>query len=111
MLLALAVLVAGAARGDVSPTRVERSWWPDGTLRLEATYVGPLLHGPYRLWYRDGQPYQTRHYVGGREQGAQRAWTPDGDLYVNYEVWNGRRYGFVNAQPCLPVTGGRESGS
>jgi hypothetical protein len=59
--------------------------------------------GPYHTWYPTGRPYQARSYVEGRQEGRQQAWTPEGDLYLNYEVWNGRRYGFVNATPCLPV--------
>ncbi|HIE92081.1 MAG TPA: hypothetical protein EYQ83_04140 [Acidobacteria bacterium] len=78
-------------------------WWPDGTLRLEAGHDGEVFHGPYRTWYRDGRPYERRHYAHGHEHGSQQAWTPSGELYLNYEVWGGRRYGFVNAQPCVPV--------
>lgn len=105
-LLATALLAAGAAPGHPAAPRVEQARWPDGTLRLEATYRGSVLHGPYRSWYRDGRPYQFRHYARGREEGRQQAWTPEGELYINYDVWNGRRYGYVNAQPCLPVVGG-----
>jgi hypothetical protein len=106
---ALLTFGSGAAGGVTTEMRVERDWYPNGTLRLEAHYRGDVLHGAYRIWYADGQSYQLRHYAGGRERGSQQAWTPTGKLYLNYEVWNGRRYGYVNAQPCLPVPEGDRS--
>ena len=30
-------------------------------------------------------------------------WTSDGVLFLNYEVRGGRRYGLVNARPCIPT--------
>jgi len=56
-----------------------------------------------RTFYANGQPYEVRHFFNGKEQGLQQAWTEDGTLYINYEMRNGRRYGFINARPCLPV--------
>lgn len=104
VLLWVALLFASTVVwGDGDAGHMRRDWWPDGTLRLEAHLRGNVFHGPYRSWYPDGQPYQLRRYEGGREVGRQRAWTPDGELYINYEVWHGRRYGYVNAQPCVPV--------
>lgn len=83
-----------------------RAWWRDGTLRFEAAYRDDAYHGSYRTWYEGGQPYELRHFDHGREAGLQRSWTEDGQLYLNYEVRDGRRYGYINAKPCLPVTGG-----
>ena len=62
----------------------------------------PLLE-ERRTFYPDGRPYQVRHFLNGREEGLQQAWTEDGTLYINYEMRGGRRYGFINARPCLPV--------
>ncbi|MEQ1897485.1 MAG: hypothetical protein ABL971_08895 [Vicinamibacterales bacterium] len=56
-----------------------------------------------RTFYPGGRPYEVRHFRNGREEGRQQAWTEDGTLYINYEMRNGRRYGFINARPCLPV--------
>jgi antitoxin component YwqK of YwqJK toxin-antitoxin module len=105
MLLFMAVLSlgTGASWGAGVDVRITRDWWPGSTLQREARYAGEVLDGVYRTWYQDGRPYEVRHYVNGREQGLQQAWTPNGDLYLNYEMRNGRRYGYVNAQPCLPV--------
>ena len=79
--------------------------WPEGRLRLETTVMDEAYHGEYRTWYRSGAPYELRHFVRGREEGVQQSWTETGELYLNYEVRNGRRYGFINAAPCLPVEG------
>ncbi len=95
--------LAGTVMTLSTGASIERDWWPDGTLQREARYAGEVRDGVYRTWYADGQPYEVRHYVAGREQGSQRAWTPSGELYLNYEMWNGRRYGYVNAAPCVPV--------
>lgn len=56
-----------------------------------------------RTYYPGGQLLEVRHFLNGREEGLQQAWTEDGEQYLNYEMRNGRRYGFINARPCLPV--------
>ena len=80
--------------------------WPEGRPRLETTIVDEAYHGEYRTWYRSGAPYELRHFVHGREQGQQQSWTETGELFLNYEVRQGRRYGLINATPCLPVDEG-----
>ena len=65
-------------------------------------FSSPLLE-QRRTFYPDGRPYEMRHFYHGREEGLQQAWTEDGTLYINYEMRQGRRYGFINARPCLPV--------
>ena len=75
----------------------------NGLVRLEIEYRDGVRDGVYRSWYTDGRLAEVRHYVEGREEGVQQAWAPDGQLYLNYEMRNGRRYGLVNAAPCLPV--------
>lgn len=75
-----------------------------GRVRVEAEYRDGVPDGVYRSWYADGRLAEVRHYVKGHEQGLQQAWAPDGQLYINYEMRNGRRYGLVNAAPCLPVS-------
>jgi len=78
-------------------------YWSDGKPRFEAAYQGDAYHGEYRTWYPSGQPYERRHFDHGREAGLQQSWTETGELFLNYEVRDGRRYGLVNAQPCVPV--------
>jgi antitoxin component YwqK of YwqJK toxin-antitoxin module len=63
----------------------------------------PLLE-ERRTFYPSGRPFEVRHFFNGREEGVQQAWTEDGELYISYEMRSGRRYGFINARPCRPVT-------
>lgn len=77
--------------------------WPNGRLRSDATYRGGVYDGDVLTWYENGQPYQRRHFSRGHEDGRQQAWTDQGALYVNYDVREGRRFGLLNATPCVEV--------
>jgi antitoxin component YwqK of YwqJK toxin-antitoxin module len=102
-LLFVAIIAANmlAARGETMGLR--RAWWPNGHVRTEGTFVSGVRIGEYRTYYENGAPYELRHYVGGHEQGRQQSWTATGQLYLNYDVRDGRRYGLVNALPCIEV--------
>jgi antitoxin component YwqK of YwqJK toxin-antitoxin module len=85
---------------------VEHRWHSNGRLAAVRTFANDVLHGQSRSWYADGSPYEERWYAGGQEAGAQRAYAPDGVMYLNYEMRNGRRFGMVNARPCLRAAEG-----
>ena len=87
-------------------TVLRRTWWPNGHIRTEATFVEGVRIGEYRTYYEGGAPFELRHYAAGHELGRQQSWSPDGQLYLNYDVRNGRRYGLVNALPCIEVERG-----
>lgn len=87
----------------VGATTHINDYWPNGNLRRSVDYLGDVRHGEYRTWTIDGKPYEFKHFVNGREDGLQQAWDADGTLYLNYVVKDGRRYGMVNAKPCLPA--------
>jgi antitoxin component YwqK of YwqJK toxin-antitoxin module len=78
----------------------QRTWWPNGNLRTDGTFEDGALSGEYRTYYQTGAPYELRHYVNGHESGRQQSWSADG----HYDVRNGRRYGMVNALPCIEVS-------
>ena len=80
-----------------------QTFWSSGHLRSDATYLNDAYDDEYRTWYPSGAPYELRHYVNGHESGVQQSWTEKGELYLNYEVRNGRRFGLVNAAPCVTV--------
>ena len=82
---------------------LHQGWWPDGTPRFRATYHADAFDGRYEAWYRTGRLAERREYIAGREAGHQQMWMADGTLYVNYEVRAGRRFGMVNAKPCIPA--------
>jgi antitoxin component YwqK of YwqJK toxin-antitoxin module len=79
------------------------SFWPNGSPRVSAFYRAGVLDGGYRTWYASGRAYEVRHYTAGHEAGRQQSWTEDGVLFLNYDVRNGRRYGLINATPCVPA--------
>lgn len=88
---------------DVVPHERRQTWWPNGRLRSEVSLRGDVYDGDYRTWYASGRPYELRHFSRGREAGRQQSWTEDGQVYLNYEVRGGRRFGLVNASPCVTV--------
>ncbi len=106
--LILLCVAAGLASGDDASIPLERrtEFWPNGRVRTTAGYVEDVRHGEYRTWRADGTPYELRHYDHGRESGLQQSWDERGVLFLNYEMRNGRRFGFVNAVPCLPADSG-----
>ena len=81
------------------------TWWPNGHVRSVAQYGDDAYEGLYATWYETGHRYELRHFVNGREAGGQQSWTAEGVLYLNYDVRDGRRYGMVNARPCVPTGG------
>jgi hypothetical protein len=103
----LAVNVAGAEfDGAAAQSHVDhrQTRWPNGRVRSDAFFADGVLIGEYRTYYQSGAPYELRHYVNGREEGRQQSWTEDGELFLNYDVTHGRRYGLVNARPCIQVS-------
>jgi protein SCO1/2 len=94
---------AGFYRGAVK-VGTHTAWWPDGTLRAVAQYSADAYDGVYETWYPSGARYELRTFARGHESGRQQAWAANGSLYLNYEVRDGRRYGLVNARPCLTTT-------
>jgi hypothetical protein len=100
----LTIVLWAAALSSTSPvSALERraTVWPDGRPRTEGTFLRDVRHGEFRSWHANGQLAELRHYVDGREVGRQQSWTPEGVLFLNYELRNGRRYGLVNARPCV----------
>ena len=77
--------------------------WPSGNLRRVYDLRDGVREGEYRTFTIDGKPYELKHFTHGQEDGLQQAWDDRGELYLNYVVKNGRRYGMVNAKPCLPA--------
>ena len=81
-------------------------WLGLATLGLGCSILHPWGRHTVRENYPGGQPFRVQHYNRqGQEQGLQTFWRPDGTLHSNYEVRNGRRYGLVNAKPCMPFQG------
>ena len=85
---------------------VHVGWWPNGAARFRTHYQDDSFDGANEAWYDTGVRSQRLEYVAGREEGRQQMWAPDGTLIVNYEMRGGRRYGMINAKPCIPSSRG-----
>jgi len=70
-LVDLMTVVGGVQQG------VERSWYSDGTLRMEIPIVDGRAVGTSRRWHPNGQLSEERDIVGG-ELTAVRRWASDG---------------------------------
>jgi len=104
-LFAANVVAAEFGGADVAARLEHRqSFWANGRLRQDATFLDGALTGEYRTYYQSGAPYEVRHYVNGHEAGRQQSWSEDGELFLNYDVRHGRRYGLVNSKPCIEVS-------
>jgi antitoxin component YwqK of YwqJK toxin-antitoxin module len=98
----LLVLIWLSAYPPVPSKRVEE-FWPNGRLRRAFDLRVGVRDGEYKTFTIDGKPYELKHFSRGHEDGLQQAWDDRGELYLNYVVKNGRRYGMINAKPCLPA--------
>jgi antitoxin component YwqK of YwqJK toxin-antitoxin module len=98
----VAVLAPGQ-RPAASRLEHRETYWPNGLLKSAGTFLDDVRHGEHRTFRQNGRPYELRHFDRGRESGLQQSWEEDGTLFLNYEMRNGRRYGFVNASPCVPA--------
>lgn len=98
----LLLLIGLSLIGSTPATHVQE-FWPNGKVRRSFDLAGGVRHGEYRTFTIDGKPYELKHFVRGREDGLQQAWDDRGQLYLNYVMKDGRRYGLVNAKPCLPA--------
>ena len=103
MRAAILLVLIGLSVPGRSATKHVEEFWPNGNLRRSFDLRDDVRHGEYRTFTVDGKPYELKHFVRGQEAGLQQAWDERGELYLNYEVKNGRRYGMVNATPCLPA--------
>lgn len=67
---------------EVSPERTDsqpfRSYYPDGGLRSEGSFVRRKYDGPYKTYYRNGQPACICSYSRGKRNGLQQIYTEDG---------------------------------
>lgn len=74
--------------------RVERKYYPDGTLQEEAHYRGKQWHGPWRRWHPNGVLAQEYWFEEGVYwNGTNRQWYANGQLACEQTVLNGKQVG------------------
>lgn len=74
--------------------RVERKYYPDGTLQEEVHYLGNREHGPWRRWHPNGVLAEEYWFDRGvYENCVARTWFTSGALKSEVAFVNGRQSG------------------
>ena len=87
--------IGGRAEG------VQRGWWPNGKPRFDYTYHEGVMSDVAREWYPGGALFTEQHYTDGHEAGLQRMFWEDGRVRASYVIRDGRRYGLLGAKGCV----------
>ena len=85
----------------VPRSKTERSFFRNGQLREEISYLGRRLHGPYRTWHPNGKPAFEGFYEHGLLHGLCRQWNDRGKLLGSFRIKHGtgiRRDWFQSGQ-------------
>lgn len=69
--------------------KVERTFFPNGALESEVTYVGENIHGTTRMWHENGQLKSEVPVVQSKLHGTAREWNSNGELLGESEFVNG----------------------
>lgn len=66
-----------------------RCWNEDGSLAMEYGVRGGVMHGPFRTYWDNGQISEEATYVDGKEHGVTRQYDADGALIGSYTMEHG----------------------
>jgi len=69
--------------------KVERSFYRNGQLREETSFLGRQLHGPHRTWHANGRLATEEFYEHGRLHGLCQQWNQQGELLGSFQVKDG----------------------
>lgn len=81
--------------------KVERSFYRNGQLREETSFLRRQLHGPHRVWHRNGKLASEEFYAHGQAHGLCRQWNESGKLLGSFRMKHGtgiRRDWFQNGR-------------
>lgn len=71
--------------------RVERKYYPDGSLEEETHYRGVSFHGPWRRWYPNGVLADERLYDKHvLVDGVHRSWHSNGAVFIEMTTKGGQ---------------------
>ena len=70
-------------------SKIERSFYRNGSLREELSFLGQQLHGACRTWHPNGRLASEQFYQRGRIHGRCQQWNQRGELLGSYEVKDG----------------------
>ena len=69
--------------------KIERSFYRNGTVREQLSFLGCQLHGTQRTWHPNGQIASEKFYQCGRMHGSCRQWNRSGTLLGSYRMTHG----------------------
>lgn len=70
-------------------SKIERSFYRNGSLREELSFLGQQLHGACRTWHPNGRLASEQFYRRGRLHGLCQQWNQRGELLGSYDVKDG----------------------
>ncbi len=92
-------------KGDKDGTYQE--FYPDGKLKIKATYKADQLNGPYKSFHDNGKPNITAAYKDGKLTGSFVEETPEGVKKLTAAYKDGKLHGtftrFEKGQPVLSL--------
>lgn len=72
------------------PTRrVSRTYFRNGMVATEESFLGKIWHGAVRRWHRNGKLATEERYAQGLLHGLCRQWREDGKLLGSYRMTRG----------------------
>ena len=81
--------------------KVERSFYRNGQLREEISFLDRQLNGSHRVWHRNGKLASEEFYEHGQSHGLCRQWNESGKLLGSFPMKHGtgiRRDWFQNGR-------------
>lgn len=70
---------------------VELSWYEEGILMTEGTYINGKREGIHREWYDDGKLNKECYYVQDKKEGLYQSWWNNGQLCTQFTIHNGEK--------------------
>lgn len=79
---------------DIKSDRKEITYYDNGKIHCENTYINNKLSGIQKTWYKNSKIMQEAMYENGKRHGLFRQYTPNG--YLQYETMyeNGKKHGY-----------------
>lgn len=74
-----------------------KKWFANGTASFEANYIHGKRNGEARSWWRDGTTRSLSNYINGTAHGLQRQWYRSGALFKEISLSDGKEEGLQKA--------------
>lgn len=92
--------------------QIERTYYPNGSIRTESCYKNGLLNGVFRRYYDDGSLWEEANFVDGKLEGSKVTYYKNGvvQAVVVYQggsmtqCWLFNTKGQLITNSCLALT-------